>query len=526
MGYALIAGVDPIYGLYTGIVTALVGALTASSRFMIITLTNAIALVVADSLGTLGGPEQLPALFTLTLLVGGIQLLLGILNLGGLIRYVNDEVMTGFIIATAALLVLGQLETLVGYANTIDGVVLVRTITLLQNVDGWNVATSTVGLGTIIVILLLKRSSWGRYAEVVAIVLAASVVAAFDSTSIRVVGDVAAVPNRLPTPVVPDAQLAPSIVTGALAVAIIALIESAGISAAFSDPERERTDQSRNFSAHGIANIVGGLFQALPGGGSFSRTGINVSSGAETRWAGVYSGVVLAIIVLFAGPLVELIPMASLAGLLIVIGLEIIVNEWGDAVRSWTVSKTASIAMFATFVIGVWISLELAVFAGVALSLLLYVYTSATDVELERLIPRGPCHFEAGPFPDTLPSNQVTIFYPRSSLYFASVYTLADHLPAADSAEHAIVVLRLRGRDELSNTFVNWLEQYIENLRSAGNDIVLSGVSAELIDELGRVGLIQVLGPGHVFEKESVLGASTQNALMTATARLAEEEAR
>jgi SulP family sulfate permease len=121
MAYALVAGVDPIYGLYTGMVTTIVASLTGSTSLMIVTLTNALALVTADALNNLdGGVDPVSAMFTLTLLVGAIMFLLGVLRLGSLIRFVSKEVMSGFVFATALLIFLGQYGELVGYESTLE----------------------------------------------------------------------------------------------------------------------------------------------------------------------------------------------------------------------------------------------------------------------------------------------------------------------------------------------------------------------------------------------------------------------
>ena len=129
MAYALVAGVDPVFGLYTGMTTTISASLTGSTSLMIVTLTNALALVTADALGGLSSDtDPIRAMFTLTLLVGVIMFLLGVLKLGSVIRFVSKEVMSGFVFSTALLIVLGQSDALVGYASTLDANKLIRAI--------------------------------------------------------------------------------------------------------------------------------------------------------------------------------------------------------------------------------------------------------------------------------------------------------------------------------------------------------------------------------------------------------------
>lgn len=160
MAYALVAGVDPVYGLYTGMITTIVASLTGSTSLMVVTLTNAMALVTADQLAGLSGDtDPIRAMFTLTLLVGVIMFLLGALKMGSVIRFVSKEVMSGFVFATALLIVLGQYDELVGYASTVDANKLINAIDITLNISNWNVPTTIVGIGCIIILLILKRTA-------------------------------------------------------------------------------------------------------------------------------------------------------------------------------------------------------------------------------------------------------------------------------------------------------------------------------------------------------------------------------
>ena len=147
MAYAMVAGVDPIYGLYTGMVTTIVAALTGSTSLMIVTLTNAMALVTADALAGLSSDaDPIRAMFTLTFLVGAIMLLLGVLRLGSIIRFVSAEVMSGFVFATALLIVLGQYDELVGYVSTLEANKLVKAIDITLHFSEWDWPTPCSGI--------------------------------------------------------------------------------------------------------------------------------------------------------------------------------------------------------------------------------------------------------------------------------------------------------------------------------------------------------------------------------------------
>ena len=166
MAYAIVAGVNPIYGLYTGMVATIVASLTASTSLLVVTLTNAMALVAGEQLARLStDADPIRALFTLTLLVGAIMFGLGALKLGSVIRFVSREVMSGFIFATASLIVLGQYKDLVGYASALDTNKLFKAVDITLHAGSWEVSAAVVGAASIVVLVLLKRSPIKRWAD-------------------------------------------------------------------------------------------------------------------------------------------------------------------------------------------------------------------------------------------------------------------------------------------------------------------------------------------------------------------------
>ncbi|NED59585.1 SulP family inorganic anion transporter, partial [Streptomyces sp. SID10244] len=142
----------------------------------------------------------------------------------------------------------------------------------------------------------------------------------------------------------------PDLLLGAFAIALVALAQAAGISAAVPNPNKSRPSASGDFSAQGAANLVGGLFGSLPTGGSLSRTGVAVSAGAQTRWAGMFAGIWLILLVLIAGSAAQIIPMAVIGGLLFVIGFELIQGRWADIVLVFRTARLSAVALLVTFV--------------------------------------------------------------------------------------------------------------------------------------------------------------------------------
>jgi len=519
MAYALVAGVDPIYGLYTGMVTTVVASLTGSTSLMIVTLTNALALVTGDALASLnGGIDPITAMFTLTFLVGVIMFLLGILRLGSIIRFVSLEVMSGFVFATALLIVLGQYDELVGYSSTLEEAgKFLKAIDITLHFGQWDLHTALLGVGSIIVLLLMKRMrALAKFADILIIILAGLFVWIIGWASVELVGDIADVPHgldALPTPVLPDFSLIPALLIPAIAAAVVGLAESSGVGAAYSNPDGSRSNMSQDFTSQGLGNLFGSVFQAMPAGGSLSRTGINAAGGARTRWAGVSAGILMAIVLVFLGNLIEYIPMTALAALLFVIGVEVMIKEGRVLRESWRVDKVATGAAFVTIVVAVSIDLVVAIFAGVVLSLLLYSIEAVSQVRSLRLVRREDGRFEKVPVPKKLPSNETTVIMFHGNVFFATVYSYDDLIPDYRDSQNAALITYLPGRETIDATTIEWYEKSVPKIKAAGNIFILSGVEEPVYDRLKQSEAFELIGEENIFLAQTVIGASLDEAL-------------
>ena len=525
MAYALVAGVDPVYGLYAGSVTVLVGSLMASSTLLVITATNALALVAADKIGALGGGvDPAVAMFTLTVLVGVVMAALGLLRLGSLVRFISAEVQAGLVAAVAILIVLGQYDELVGFASDSSGGKVVKAADISAHVTSWHVPTTAVGLGCVAALVLVKRTRWRAYADIVALVVGTLAVSGLGLRGVDTVGDVASIPTGLaaiPTPHLPDLSLVPELLPAAIAAAIVGLSEAATVGAAYPNPDGSRSDMSRDFLAQGLANIAGGFFRALPSGGSLSRTGVNVTSGARSRWAGVAAAVLLVVIVAVAGKVAELIPLTTLAAILMVIGVETLVREVRHLVKARWVSVAHLCAAVATVVVGIVAELTAAIFTGVALSLLLYMFTVADRARLTAWTRRPDETWEETDPPAELASAEVTVLAVSGSAYFASAYRADQAFPAHDRTAGAAVILQLRDRTFYSLTSLDWIAALIRSLHGHGNRVFLADIDPSQRTALSRSGLLALLGPDGVVWRDPVIGAAAAEASRRASAWLA-----
>lgn len=530
MAYALVAGVDPVFGLYTGMVTTIVASLTGSTSLMIVTLTNAMALVTADALATLG-PEYDPirSMFTLTLLVGVIMFLLGVLRLGSVIRFVSTEVMSGFVFATALLIVLGQYGELVGYESALEANKLVKAIDTTLHFSEWDWPTVIVGAASIIVLVLLKRiAAIKKYADVLIIVLSSLFVFLVGWASVELVGDIADVPRgleALPTPpVLPDFGAIPALLTAAIAAAVVGLAESSGVGASYPNPDESKSDMSQDFSAQGLGNLIGSFFQAMPACGSLSRTGVNASGGAMTRWSGVFAGLTLAIVLVLFGNVTELNPMTGLAALLIVIGFEIMIKESWILREAWRVDRAATMVAVVVIVIAVFDDLTVAVFGGVILSLLLFTFKAVSRVQAVRIIRREDGRFEFAELPEKLPSNEVTTMEFLGTVYFASVYSYDELLPDYKEARNGVLILNMRGRQSIFETAVEFSENFVPKLRASGNLLMLCNVTDTVLEQIKVTEAYELIGEENIFPSKPIIGASLEEAWDAAEKWITEQQ--
>ena len=500
MAHALLAAVNPVLGIYTLIVAVPVAAIFTSSVFMNVSTTAALSVVAGEELAALPLESRVSGLATLVVLVGVFQIAAGLLRLGFVLRFVSDAVMTGFLNGVAALIILGQLGALTGYQSPFSNNVA-RALDLFLRIGQIDPATSLIGGLTMTVIVVLLRTRLRKFAFVLAIALATLLVAilllpalglGIDWHTVKIVRDIAGIPRDLPQLVLPSTDYLVPLLVPALSVAIIGLVQGAGVGQAYPNPDGKYPDVSGDFRGQGVANIATSLVGGLPAGGSISGTVLVIGAGKRSRWTNIFGGFWVLVVVLLAGPLAELVPMPALAALLIVAGYQGLRIQQAQMI--WNTSKVSAAAMVLTFLATLFIPLHYAVLLGAVFSLLLYVIGQANQAKVVNLalVPGG--FPEERPAPETLPSDQFTVLYISGSLFFAAAKTLEKMLPSVDDTRNAVVALILRGQPEVGSTFLNVLRRYVEALRAHDSKLMLVGVDPAVRDQLARTGMLQTIG--------------------------------
>ena len=525
MAFALVAGISPAYGLYTAIVSTIIGGLFSRSSLLTTGPTNALAVVIASTLAPFADSgDMVGRLVTLTFLVGVIELALGLLRLGGLARYVSTAVMTGFITGAALLVLLGQLNNLTGiHADAANP--LLELGDLLRRLNELHPETFITGLVTIAIIVWLRRTRIAPFATLIAIAVTGVAIAflGWHERGVALVIDLASIPATLPGVRLPDPRYFIDLAPGALALAVLALVQTAALMQSVQRPDEDPPNASREFIVQGAANVAGALFRSMPAGGSLSRTAVNIKSGARTRWANVFAGLFVALIMLLFGPLAERIALAALAGQLVVASTTLI--DVGQMRFIWRASTAGRWAMVATLASTLIVPLQYSVYVGVALSLLLYIGESSHIrlTVLERLEDNR--YRESAP-PRRLPDAEPVLLSLQGNLSFAAMRELVTRLPDATRAQRPVVIMRLRGDAMLAGTGVAVIMAYHRRLRARGGKLILCGVEPHTYETLRRTGALELLGPENVFCAEEIVFASSERAYDYAKGWLAEENAR
>ena len=352
---------------------------------------------------------------------------------------------------------------------------MVRAVDLLFNLRLVNLPTLAVGLTTVILIVVLEKTRLRQLGMVVALIVASLLPFLFGWQSVAQVSDIAEITRGLPRPALPDFMAMIPLLAPALSLAIIGLIQGAGVSQSYVNPDGRYPDASRDFIAQGAANVAAGFFRGMPVGGSVSATALIVNSGARTRLANIFAGVIIALITLLFTGAVGKLAMPALAGLLIVIGFRTL--KPGSAAMVWRTGNIQRVVMVITFALVLMIPLQYAILAGVALSVVLYTVRQSNRVTLVQWkLKEGSLPVEQDP-PATVLPGTVTVLVPYGSLFYAAAPVLEDKLPAVDDdTRRAVVILNLRGRTELGSTFMNMVERYAAELKAHDSRLMLAEV--------------------------------------------------
>ncbi|CAA7601981.1 Sulfate permease family [Acididesulfobacillus acetoxydans] len=518
MAYALIAGVNPVYGLYTAIVSAILGSAFGSSNQLVTGPTNAICLLVAGGMKNyMGLTNAYELLFLMTFLVGIFQILYGVIRLGKLINFISHSVMVGFTAGAGFLIAIGQLSNLfnISIKNSAQMSPMQIFYYIVTHLGQSHIYSLTLGLLTIAIIATCKKINNKLPGALIGVIVPAFFIVTFslEQRGVKLIG---VIPAALPPfkMIQFSAGSVQEVLRAAFAVSIVGLVEAISISKSIASTSRQKIDSNQEFLGQGIANTVGAFFQCLPSSGSFSRSAINYANGAATRLSGILSGVVVAAVLVFFAPFAKYIPQTCLAGVLMVAAYNLVdVQEFKKVVRLGKL-KSDSIALWITFIAVILMpNLDYAIYTGIALSILLYL-KDTDQASVKILLPaRGEeSQILEKEIKSVKEKVEVLIVQLEGNLYFGSTADLEERLDSLVGKSRAFI-LRMKYVSTVDVTSLNALKVFIRTVGDAGGVVLISGVKPELSVMLEKAGIVSEVGPDNIFMSENEIYASSNNAL-------------
>jgi SulP family sulfate permease len=528
IAYALIAGVDPRFGLYSAIFVTAIASIFGSSSQLINGPTSAISLVVFSTLGFFEPDARLDAyegMFLLGIMVGSIQIFIAVFKLGDLTRYISESVILGFMTGASVLLAIGQIGNALGIRDkgTAHDQVFYRLwLTVTSSSPNYQALSITI---VTVVLALALRKLVRKYrlpqfdmlfvlilVSVVAYLLGWTIPNASDKTVVAVSNSI---PASLPLPHIPEIKFAwiPQLSRGALAIAFLGLLEALAIAKAIASQTGQVLDYNRQCLAEGIANLSGGFLQCLPGSGSLSRSAINFQAGAKTRFSGILTAMFIAVAVLILAPLTKYIPKPALAGLLIITAARLI-----DLKRlryTFTSVFDTGLVLITTFT-AIFIDIEYSILTGVALSILLFLPRAAKLKSAELVVSNeGIVRERIASDPSC---TSIIIFDLEGEIFFGAAPDLDRYLD--DLKQRAIasgiryIVLRVKRVRNPDIVCIEQLEHFLHNAEKLGITVLLAGVRPDLSRSLSNVGFEKWFPKNRIFRENE--GDDTDSATLKA----------
>jgi sulfate permease, SulP family len=491
MAYALIAGVDPRFGLYSAIVITLVASIFGSSSQLINGPTNAISLVVFSALAffsTGSHMEAYQAMFLLGIMIGCIQILIAVFKLGDLTRYISESVVIGFMAGAGTLVAITQIGNLTGMQDRGTGLQHVLYRTWITVRDGhMNSRAFAIGLSTIVLAValryLVRKYRLPQFDMLVTLLIVAGVAAWFGWSKPGIDGKtiittVASIPRNLPAPHIPQIQFwwIKQMSGSALAIAFLGLLEALSIAKSIASTTRQKLDYNRQCMAEGLANLTGGFFQCLPGSGSLTRSAINFQAGAVSRMSGVFAAGTVALVVVALAPQARYIPKAALAGLLVITAARLV--DWKRLKYAMRASRFDRLLVAVTAFSAIFISVEFAILIGVALSILLFVPRAAVLSFSELTVTNDRVIRER--LPNDPVCTSLLLYDLDGELFFGAapeLDRLFDKLRKRTEDEKIrFVILRMKHTRNPDMVSMERFDHFLHEMESRGVTVLLCGV--------------------------------------------------
>ncbi len=505
MAYAMLAGLPPVTGLYASIVPLVLYALLGTSRELAVGPVAMVSLLVATGVAPLAdtGTELFVAYaILLSLMVGALQLSMGVAKLGFLTNFLSHPVLSGFTSAAALIIGFSQLKHLLGLNIPRSHHVHEILWHALKELGQVHVITLVVGAASIALLLLFKRVSKQFPAALAVVVLGTAAVwlLGLHQHGVRIVGEV---PAGLPAPQLPhlDVEAMRALLPTAVTIALVGFMESIAVAKAFAKRARYEVDANQELVGLGVANLGGAVFQAYPVTGGFSRTAVNAEAGARSGIAPLITAAVVATTLLLLTPLFYYLPKSVLAAIIMTAVFGLV--DVKEARHLWHVKREDLALLGITFAATLSVGIEQGILVGVGASLLWFV-VKATRPHFAVLgrIPGTREYRNVQRWPDAEPAPGVLALRIDAQFYFGNVSFLKETVRALEGVQAAAVravVIDATSVNNLDSSADAALHELLDDYTERGVVLYFAGTKGPVLDVMKRSGFHARLGGTRFF---------------------------
>ena len=506
IAYALIAGLPPIYGLYSALVPQVMYAIFGSSRQVAVGPVAMDSLIVAAGVSTLalvGSDSYIAIAILLALVVGAIQFLMGVFRLGFIVNFLSKPVITGFTSAAALIIGFNQFRNLFGVDFVRSNQIQYVVGDVWNNISDLHVNTTILGLIAVVIIMALRKVN-KKIPNALIVVILGIVAVKYFGKSLSEVAIIKEVPSGLPSFSVPeiDFEQIKELMPIALTLVLVGFLETISIGKSLESKQDEyRIRPNQELIALGISNMAGSLFKSYPSTSSFSRSAINQESGGTTGMAALVSVGMVIITLLFLTPVFYYLPKTILAAIIIVAVFGLVKVK--DGAHLWKTNKLDFFLLLTTFLATLFLGIEYGIFVGVGMSIIILIFrTSKPYIAVLGAVPDSDFYKNKERFQNVIIEDDILVIRFDAQLFFANASYFRDNLDelAAKKGEALkLIVLDSESINRVDSTGVDMLMERIQFYKKKGITVYFAGVKGPVRDTLFRAGILNIIDINHFF---------------------------
>jgi len=513
IAFAIASGVSPEKGLVTAVIAGFIISAFGGSRVQIGGPTGAFIVIVFGIVEKYG----VSGLTISTFIAGFIIIILGITKLGSVIKFIPQSVVVGFTSGIALIIFSTQIKDFLGLEMaTVPSDFIDKWGAYFANIHSFNLYAIAITIGTIAISVYLPRYTKKIPGSLVALVLSTVLVSAFDLPVETIYSKFGEIPSSFPKPELPSLSfdLIKELIEPAFAIAILGAIESL-LSAVVADGMIGGKHRSNmELIAQGAANIFSSIFGGIPATGAIARTATNIKNGGRTPIAGIVHAVTLLAIMLFVGKWAKLIPMASLAGILMVVAYNM--SEYKAFISLARGPRSDAAILLLTFGLTVLVDLTVALEIGMVLAAFLFMKKMATISHISEITdeindvkdiedPEATGNYNV--------PEGVDVFEVNGPLFFGAAYKFRDALKLSDR-KPKMLIIRMRHVPTIDATGLHHLKEIVKDLQHKGIKIIISGIQPEVLNELEKSRIAFLIGKKNI-KNHIKLALDRANELLT-----------